>query len=214
MINIFLELERLRGILIAKGYDGSQIELILLQAENEINSKLRQRLDYALDTAVELGVQKDSPEFINDLRPNSDAFRMETESSVTDFSEPPKPTLDMLLARSAKPIKDGSGVYKVIPVGGKSGAQKPKIHTNIFDAQKAAMAERHENAAAQYKNIAPKASKINFRTATSKQNRNTQWVKPAKEKDFTSELQNINSQLSNDKEDIILEVIRSFEEGF
>lgn len=214
MANVFLELERLRGVLIAKGYDGAQIEIILRQAEAEINLKLKERLDSALDTAVGLGVQKDSEEFINQLKPNSDAFILETESSITDFSEPPKPTLDRLLARSAKPIKDGSGVYKVIPVGGQLGAPKQQIHTNIFDAQKALMAQRHENAAAQYKDIAPKASKVNFRTATSKQNRNTQWVQPAREKDFTSELQNINTQLKDEKEDIIQEVIRSYEEGF
>jgi len=214
MANVFLELERLRATLLAKGYGEDQVDAIVQQAESEINLKLRERLDSALESAVQTGVQKESPEFINDLRPRPDAFTLDTESGITDFSEPPKPTLDRLLARSAKPIKDGSGVYKVIPVGGTSSGGKPPIHTSIFDAQKAVMTERYENATAQYNKIAPKSSSINFRTATSKQNRNTQWVQPAKEKDFTSELQSINEELNKDRQDIILDVIRSYEEGF
>lgn len=213
MINIFLELERLRANLLNKGYTDEQVQGIMSKAEREINVKLKDRLDSALESAVKIGVDNQSADFINDLRPDPGAFIIETESMRTDFSEPAMPMLDRLLARSAKPIKDGSGVYKVIPVGGESSQSKRMIHTNIFDAQKAEMASRYENAKDQYAKVAPKKS-VHFRTATSKQNRNTQWVIPEKEKDFTADLQQINTDLKDSKEEIILDVIRSYEESF
>lgn len=214
MASIFLELEKLRSILMAKGYSGDQLETLINKAEQEINQRLREKLDAALENAVQSGIQKDSTDFINEVRPRPDAFMLETESGNTDFSEPPMPTLDRLLSRGAKPIKDGSGIYKVIPVGGQSTAKKSQIHSNIFDAQKAVMAERYENAAAQYNKIAPKSSAVKFRTATSKQNKQTQWVQPAKEKDFTDELAQLNMMLQEEHDSIILEVIRSYEDNF
>jgi hypothetical protein len=139
---------------------------------------------------------------------------LDTASGITDFTEPPFPMLDRLLAKGAKPMKDGSGVYKVIPVGKPSEKPKPPIYTNIFDAQKAISAERYEAAIAQYNKIAPKNSKVNFKTATSKQNRATQWVLPEKPKDFTEDLAEINNMLGREHDDIIMSIIRSYEEGF
>ena len=214
MTNIFLELERLRASLIAKGYNSEVVESIVAKAEQEINNSIREKMDAALEIAIQSGVQKDSPEFINDLRPSHDAFQLETESSNTDFSDPPFPMLDRLLSRSAKPMKDGSGVYKVIPVGGNNGEKRPPIHTNIFDAQKAIMAERYENSLAEYNRIAPKDSAVKFRTATSKQNRSSQWVMPAKEKDFTEDLRQINDMLKNEYADVVAEIIKAYEDGF
>jgi len=214
MVNIFLELERLKVALRSRGLEEQFVESIAGKAETEISFALRERLDTAMDVAIQSGVQKDSPEFINELRPRPDAFTIETESGSTDFSDPPLPMLDKLLARGAKPMKDGSGVYKVIPVGGTSSQRKPPIHTNIFDAQKAISAERYENAVAQYNKIAPKNSKVNFRTATSKQNRQTQWVLPEKKKDFTEDLADINNMLLADYDDVVLGIIRTYAEGF
>ncbi len=214
MVNLFLEIERLKSTLRGRGLEEQFVEQIAEKANLEITLALRERLDSALEVAVQSGVQKDSADFINELRPRPDAFIIETESGSTDFSDPPLPMLDYLLARGAKPMKDGSGVYKVIPVGGQSNQQKPPIHTNIFDAQKAISAERYENAVAQYNKVAPKKSKVNFRTATSKQNRQTQWVLPEKKKDFTEDLAEINNMLSHDYDNVILDIIRSYEEGF
>jgi hypothetical protein len=214
MVNLFLEIERLRSTLRSKGLEDEYVEVIAGKAETEISLALRDKLDAAMDLAIQSGVQKDSADFINDLRPRPDAFILETASGSTDFTEPPLPMLDKLLAKGAKPLKDGSGVYKVIPVGKPSERSKTPIFTNIFDAQKSISAERYETAIAQYNKIAPKDSKINFRTATSKQNRNTQWVLPEKPKDFTEDLAEINSMLSNEYDDIVLGIIRSYEEGF
>jgi hypothetical protein len=214
MINVFLEIERLKAILRNKGLDEDTVEHIAKKAETEISIALQERMNDAMDLAIQSGVQKDSAEFINDLKPRPDAFILETESGITDFSEPPFPMLDRLLASGTKPMKDGSGVYKVIPVGAPSKTPKPPIHTNIFDAQKAISAQRYEESVAQYNRIRPKESKANFRTATSKQNRSTQWVLPAKEKDFTEDLQEINRMLQDSHDEIIINIIRSYEESF
>lgn len=213
MVNLFLEIERLKATLRSQGLEEDQINVVAARVESEIQMALKQRLDDAMDLAIQSGVQKDSAQFINDLRPRPDAFLLETESGITDFTEPPLPMLDKLLAKGAKPMKDGSGVYKVIPVGKPSERSKIPVHTNIFDAQKAISAERYENAITQYNKIAPKSSKVNFRTATSKQSRATQWVLPEKPKDFTEDLAEINSMLHNEYDDLVLSIIRSYEEG-
>lgn len=214
MVNIFLEIERLKSTLRSQGMDDVHVEVVAAKAHDEISLALRERLDEAMDLAIQSGVQKDSAEFINELRPRPDAFMLETESGITDFSEPPLPMLDRLLAKNAKPLADGSGVYKIIPVGQKGDKPRPPIHTNIFDAQKAVSAQRYETAVAQYNKIAPKGSKVNFRTATSKQNRATQWVLPEKPKDFTEDLAEINKMLSGEYDELVLNIIRSYEEGF
>ena len=214
MVNIFLELERLRASLRSRGMEEEHVDVLVARANEEISLAIRERLDAAMDLAVQSGVQKNSADFINELRPRPDAFMLETQSGQTDFSEPPYPMLDRLLANGAKPMKDGSGVYKVVPIGKSNTKAKTPIHTNIFDAQKAISAERYETALSQYNKIAPKGSKVEFRTATSKQSRNTQWVLPAKDKDFTADLAEINTMLNQEHDDLILNVIRSYQESF
>lgn len=214
MINVFLEISRLKDVLRTRGLEEDFVETIATKAETEISLALRNLMDSGVEMAVQSGVQKDSADFINALRPRPDAFILDTDSGITDFSEPPMPMLDRLLSRGAKPMKDGSGVYKVIPVGGDSGQKKPPIANNIFDAQKAIAAERYATALAQYNKVKPKGSKVEFRTATSKQNRATQWVLPEKEKDFTEDLKEINNLLAESHDDVIMGIIRTYEEGF
>ena len=214
MVNVFLEISRLKDILKTKGLEEDFVNIIISKAETEINLALRDLMDSGMEMAVQSGVQKDSADFINALRPRPDAFVLDTDSGITDFSEPPMPMLDRLLARGAKPMKDGSGVYKVIPVGGDNSRKKPPIANNIFDAQKAIAAERYASALAQYNKVKPKGSKVEFRTATSKQNRATQWVMPEKEKDFTEDLAEINNLLAESHDDIIMRIIRNYEEEF
>jgi len=195
----------------AKGLDREIVDALVDKAQYEIESEMQERMEAAMDQAIQAGVQKQSAEFINDLRPMPGAFQLETASHNTDFSDPPFPMLDRLLA-NAKPMADGSGVYKVIPVG--ESKNKPLIANNIFDAQKQIAAERHEAAIAQYNKVKPSGSKANFRTATSKQNRASQWVIPAKEKDFTQDLSDINGALEDQSREIIERVIVSYSEEF
>jgi hypothetical protein len=214
MANILFELDRLRVLLENKGLDSNTVETIVQKASLEIRDAFVYQGEAAMELAVEKGVDKTAPDFINELRLNAINLELTTDSGNMDFSTPPYPNLANLL-RGAKPIKDGSGVYKVIPVG-KPGF-RPKVSSNIFDAQKQIMAERHEAANANRKAVAPKGSKGSgqqFRTATSKQNANSQWVLPAQDKDFTQDVKDINEQLGKTMDDIIADIIQSYAEGF
>lgn len=208
MVNVFFELYRLRAYLISKDIDSDTIERIISKANSEITTLVEQRGNQALEKAVQIGAQKESAEFINELRLDTINFEVSTESGSLDFSTPPRPMLPFLL-NNAKPIKDGSGVYKVIPVGGPS--TKPPFSINIIDAQRKISAERIEVAKAQARTIAPSGSKI-FRTATSKQDATKQWVQPAKEKDFTADMKEVNQELQASLDDSIYEIINNYME--
>lgn len=211
MINKHFELERLRHSLRMRGLEEQTVNAIVQKADEEIESIMAEKMSQAMQTAVTAGFEKQSADFINDLKPAPGSFQLETSSGNTDFSTPPFPMLPRLL-NNAKPMKDGSGVYKIIPVG--TPGKKPTIASNIFDAQKAISVERLESAKRQYNNVAPQGSKTQFRTATSKQSQSTQWVLPPQEKDFTEEMSTINKGLEQDLQDVVLSVIREYEESF
>lgn len=209
-MNLLFELDRLRQTLLSKGLPDGVVEGIVNKANADIQVAMRQHAESAMQRAIEVGVQKDSAEFINQLQVDSNLMQVITESGNMNFPEPPKPMLPFLL-KNAKPMNDGSGVYKVIPVG--SSGHKPKqTSTSIYDSWKQINAERAEAARDQYKGVAPKASK--FRTATSKQDPNSRWVIPAKDKDFADDVRNINQELEANIDEVIREIVRSYEEGF
>lgn len=210
MINVFFELDRLRSHLASKGVDEATIEQIVSKASGEINAVARVRGSQAIDEAVQIGAEKESADFINQLRLDTINFEVKTESGQLNFTEPPRPMLPYLL-KNAKPIKDGSGVYKVIPVG-KPGL-KPSFAKNISDEQRRISAERIEAAKSRAKAIAPAGSQM-FRTATSKQDPTTQWVQSAKEKNFTEEVAVINQDLKNSLDDSISDIISGYMELF
>jgi len=209
VINKHFELDRLRSALISRGLGDGVVETIVAKANKEIESAMADKMREAMDRAIELGIDKKSTDFINDLRPAPGAYEIDTFSGLTDFSIPPFPMLPRLL-QNAKPMKDGSGVYKVIPVG----KQTPRetISNNIFDSQKAINTKRLEDAKAQYNKMAPAASATQFRTATSKQSQTESWVRPEKSIDFTDDLRDINVGLQEDLEQIIMNVVREYEE--
>lgn len=213
MANILFELEKLRVTLRNKGLDARAIETIVSKASREISEAFEEQGESAMQLAIEAGVAQRSPEFINELTLNAMSMEITTDSGNMEFTEPPYPMLSKLL-QNAKPIKDGSGVYKIIPVGASSDT-RPKVSTNIYDAFKKINAERAENAKKQYNAIVPTGSRATqFRTATSKQDANQQWVRPAKTKDFTGDMQGINKELADTMDGKIRDILRSYEESF
>lgn len=214
MPNILFELDRLRTSLTNKGLDSETVERLVSKASNEIKQAFSEQGEAAMQLAIEAGVEKRSPDFINDLKMDEVNMELTTMSNNFDFTEPPFPMLSKLLqGGNIKPMKDGSGVYKVIPVGSQ-GKTRSAISSNIYDVQKALHASRLEEAKAQYSKVAPRGSKSQFRTATSKQDANTQWVLPEQPKDFTEDVKNINSNLSDSMESIIKDIVSSYEENF
>jgi hypothetical protein len=210
MPNLLFELDKLRSTLRSKGLDHSTVEIIVDKASGDITRAIRERADDAMRSAIESGVDKESADFINELKLDTSLMQLVTESGNMNFPEPPRPMLPQLL-KNAKAMKDGTGVYKVIPVGSSSG-NKPRVSSNIYDSWKQVNAERAENAKRQYSRVAPRESK--FRTASSKQNAQTQWVKPGKENNFSEEMTSINKDLEASIESIIQDIIRSYEDGF
>ena len=213
MISVFFELELLRTQLLKKGLDEDTVSRIVDNAKNEIERTISEDAQSAMDAAIEAGVQKRSAEFINDLKFNDVTLKLNTASNNTDFSEPPFPMLPHLL-KNAKPMKDGSGVYKIIPVGGESKTGKPSIASNIYDQLKRQRVEQLEAAENLKRNSAPRGSKVQFRTATSKQDSSVNWVRPEQEKDFSETLQEINDDLTENLEQKIRSIIRDIEESF
>ena len=212
MANILFELERLRVTLRNKGFDPRTVETIVNNASREIHEAFESQGASALDLAIEAGVAQRSPEFINELELDFNNMSVRTESGNLEFVEPPFPMLTKLL-QNATPMKDGSGVYKVIPIGS-SGNDRPKVSTNIYDAAKQINAERIENAKRQYQSIVPGRKNVQFRTATSKQDPNATWVRPAKTKDFSQDIDSINKELESTMEQKIRDIIQSYVEGF
>jgi hypothetical protein len=209
MINKFFELERLRSSLQNRGIDERIVSAIVKKAEVEIDAAIESRMQSAMDEAVSVGADKNSTDFINEIAIDYSNYYIRTTSGNTDFSEPPFPMLPKLL-QGAKPMKDGSGVYKVIPMGSSSN-NSVKLN-NIFDTQKAINVERLLEAKRKNKSVSKGSTK--FRTATSKQSADTNWVIPAKEKDFSEDLTDINNRLENDLKNIILSVIKEYEDNW
>jgi hypothetical protein len=212
--NVTFELQYLRSSLLDKGYSINDVEAIVDRARSEIQQAFQEQSESAMSQAVDIGVEKRSPEFINDLYMDEVNMRLTTESNNMDFSTPPYPNLHNLLS-GAKPMKDGSGVYKVIPIGTHDEPRKP-VSASIYDAAKKRNAERAEAARVQYSKILPKGSKgaKEFRTATSKQNAATQWTLPAQDKNFQEEVESINANLTSSMDDIIRDIIQSYTDGF
>jgi len=208
VINIFFELDRLRHGLESKGVKSDIVDSIVRKARREIEEAVASEGEAAIDRAVEAGVQKNAPDFINELRLDAVNFEVTTDSGNLDFTIPPYPMLNSLL-KNAKPMKDGSGVYKVIPVG-KPG-NRPPISANIHDAQKKIAAQRAEEAKKRYQAIIPSGSKgQQFRTATSKQDASKQWVRSEQPKDFTEDVAAINTDLHASLNDKIRDIINTY----
>jgi hypothetical protein len=208
MVNYEFELDRLRYSLLARGVDRSDIDQILSQAKLELFTVMEEAMDSAMTQAIQVGVEKKSSDFITELRPRPGAFELTTDSGNTSFTTPPFPMMSKLL-QGAKPIKDGSGVYKVIPVGAPSN--KPYISNNIFDVYKQQLARQHEELLIRSKQQKG-GGKPQFRTITSKQSSES-WVQPARTSDFTEELTSINQSLDQTLRDKVEYIIRKYEES-
>ena len=206
MSNTFFELDRLKNSLSSKGVDSTIVNAIVAKAEREIKELVAKEGNAALMSAVEAGAEKGSADFINQLHLDSVHFEVTTDSGELDFSTPPYPMLPSLL-KNAKPMKDGSGAYKIIPVG-KPG-NKPDMSTTIQDLQRRAVVERKEQAKRRYAAIAP-AESVNFKVASTKQDPNTQWVHPAKDRDFTDEVKAINANLKDSLDKSIRDIIDGY----
>jgi hypothetical protein len=169
-------------------------------------------------------------------------FQVTTDSGKTDFSTAPFPMLPSLLknAKVAKdgslykviPIKQKSGSGNNQQVGKTTEAamqdinnarKAAKVSTGTDtrsvtspDSMKgmdtvAAMQQMNKFRSSQVKEKS-KEPTINFRTASSKQDPNTQWVNPGRKVDLSGALNDINANLQDNIDKAIDEIIRRIED--
>ena len=237
MIDANTELSRLRQNLRFKNLSESVIDSICDDVSNEISNILADLLANAMSEAVQAGGSADFIQEVTSIRSGS-GFNVGTQSGKSDFSEAPFPMLPKLL-QNAKVSKDGT-LYKVIPVKQKGSISRTAVTTeaalaNIENARIQAKQDKtNQNRGSSSPDIMrgadtlsamqaisksrektdkylPSNGPVQFRTATSKQDANTQWVNPGKQADMSGLLQSINANLHDEMDRAILETIRRHE---
>lgn len=244
MIDANSEIQRLRQTLRMRNLSETLIDSICDEAAREISSATSDLLANAMEEAIQLGGSMKATDFINEIKAtrNGSGYSITTDSGKTDFSEPAFPMLPRLL-KNAKVAKDGS-LYKVIPMKARSASSGITSRTteaalmNVEQARIAAKALNDSNnsvaeSPSAYKGmdtlsamqaVSKSRQKVmpqsnsgpieGFRVASSKQDSSSKWVQPAKNRDMTSVLNNINANLHDNIDNTILDTIRRFEDTY
>lgn len=239
MIDANSEIQRLRQSLRFKNYSEAVIDSICDDVSAEISDLTTDILASAMSEAVSAGQSMDFVQEIKTVRSGS-TFDIATQSGKTDFSEAPFPMLPKML-QNAKVAKDGTlykviPVKQKTSAPGRTAVFSDAALIDIENARRQAKADRTNQGRnssspdamrgmdtfsamqviqkSRQKFEAPskaKVEQVNFRTATSKQDPNTQWVNPGKQEDMGQTLRNINANLHDAIDNTIMEVIRKYE---
>jgi hypothetical protein len=206
---------KLQRALYTQGKSADRIYEIVYNAEQELNIAILDIVTDSLQQVLQLAVEYGMDEFINNIsiQPIGGVFEITTIDGKTDYTEPAIEMLPKLLQNGKTSKKDGS-IYRVIPlpvIKGESRRSLSNIDAISTRAEeiKQAKQTRQMNLDAgrmtqQFANSMPKVTVEiektpsigkDFRTASSKQDSSTQWVKPEKKKDITFELLNINQTM-------------------
>lgn len=244
MINPDAEINRLRSYLGQRNWMPNEIDGILDLASNDINEIILDIVSNAVAEATDYAMDIGAEEFIEDLDviEVGGGFMISTVSGKTDYSIPERKMLNNLL-KNAEVSEDGNR-YKVIPVGGiKKTSQSRDIFSvmrqrdSVLQEARSALnnqalnnrSARAQTMAGHFRNIiANKMSermvskprvtetrvKPEFRTASDKQDENTQWVIPAKEMDLTGYLMDMNKRIQDSIYSSVMFIIESYEKEF
>ena len=242
MINIDFELDRLRNDLKWKGIDNATVDRVVNFAQDDVYDAIDDIVENAMLEAAQIGEAMEVDNFVEQLQVMRDSgtYHIKTISGKTDFSEPPFPMLPKLL-KNAKTSKDGVK-YRHIPMpdrtreapatnifdmraranqerkqevqrrkqerdnARKSGSFRGTTPITGLSKAKAYLEGRSKSTTA-----TPKGA-VTFRTATSNQNPETQWVRPAKDRDMTGVLRDINDRIDQDIESATLDIIGQYRE--
>jgi hypothetical protein len=168
--------------------------------------------------------------FLSDVvvRPSHRGFEIDTSSGNHDFSRQEFPMLSRLLA-GGKTSKDGS-TYRVIPMGSSNKSQTTKTIKNIqsaIDGMRGVdefrsltdavtnMASYFNSGARVLQNAGQRSpvgrDRVNFKTASSKQDPSKSWVIPKMEADMTPIISEINAMMAADIEKAIDSAIAEHE---
>lgn len=219
------KVDRLRAYLSINGVSNQKIETLI----DSINYSAQQRIANIVENSIYSASQRaeelNAKGFISEiaLRPSGIGLEITTDSGNQDYSKQPFPMLDSLLARG-RVAKDGS-LYRTIPIGSsskptsttvkdidsgisaaKDSREKPRSLTEavVGIAQSFGVGARPILKTAEAK---PQGN-ITFRTASSKQDRNTRWVRPGYDADMAPILSEINATMAADIQEAIDAAIR------
>jgi len=219
------KVSQLRLYLSSRGVSQDTIETIIDSINSSAQSQIASILENNVFAASQRAEEMRAKGFISEIvvRPTGSGLEITTDSGNHDFSKQPFPMLDRLLAKG-KVSKDGS-MYKTIPIGSnnknmttvvkdvaagvssiRDSNDKPRSLTEAVNsmAQSFGLGARPMIKTSESK----PQSQVQFRTASSKQDRNTQWVQPGIDADMTPILNEINATMAADIENAIDSAIR------
>jgi hypothetical protein len=216
--------ERLRAL----GLPHGEINSIVDDATNEIQSAFQSIVEKAVYEAEEYGSSIGAEEFLSQIKLDSSSgyIQITTDSGLTDFSKPAYPMLPWLLNKS-KTAKDGSR-YRVVPVGGVSSNSKSTPPAKDIASGLQAMSLENVSASNMAEKMAEafglgasssiterqmpaSTQKPEFRTASSKHDASRQWVVPSKDLDMTGTLMTLNNSIRSELENECDKIINKYE---
>ena len=218
-MSFYRVIDDIKTSLYNQGYDANDVEDACEEAAEELSASIADLVANALYDAESAGLQAGMKDFVAELTAiqSGDDFVITTHSGRKDFSSPERKMLNSLL-KNAKVAKDGH-LYKRIPIRDKSSPTssvdvdrrrqsqleglKAKISADIGrggvgrDIGKTArdFASSFAATRAESKPVASKERSSTIRTVSSNQDANTDWVVPAKHKDASSILDEVNARL-------------------
>lgn len=220
------KIEQLRFRLISAGVDTATTDDIVQTALSRIRDRVANSIDAGVNLAVETSSNIKAKGFEKDIKISYNHRGLEIESAKgsLDYSSPPFPMLDRLLAKG-KTAKDGS-IYRVIPVGSKTSSLEVSVDTSEALQQardttpKRSLTDMSRQVATAFNTgvkVVAKDKKVtstsqpNFKTASSKQDRSTQWVIPARQADLTPAVTEINAMMAGDMDKAVDDVLSDME---
>jgi hypothetical protein len=202
----------------------NQVEDFVQQAKNEINDIVQNLVEDAVNRVVEQAEGKDASEFLKQIKLDTGTgdIQITTDSGMLDFSRPELPMLPWLL-KNAKTSADGSQ-YKVIPIGKKDennqktvkdvkrGLKAVRATTSMEDIAANIASSFNSNASLISSGVEPSLNTgaQEFRTASSKQNPGTSWVRPPKDMDLTGIVLEVNAHLRSEIQIVVDRVVYKY----
>ena len=240
MINVDFELDRLKDDLRWKGYNINDVDHVVNLARQDVYDAIQDIVDNAMLEAAQIGEAIGADDFVEQLQVTRKGgnYHIATLTGKTDFSEPPFPMLPKLL-KNAKTSKKGVR-YQHIPIKEKQGVNSNILDMRARAAQERKeevqrRKQERDNArrSGSFRGTTPitglskakayleskrqqaasnRTGAVTFRTATSKQDPSTKWVRPEKKMDMTGVLRDINDRIDRDIESVTLSIIENYKE--
>jgi len=237
MIYPDLEIDRIRNTLYRYGLEARDVQTIVDSMSSEINETISSIISEAAAEAVMYAESAGITQFMDDIDivPDGWMFFVRTKSGNTNYSTPRIANLPNLL-KNAKVSSDGSR-YRVIPIKNKPNKNMTSSFSVMADQQKIAEDARRSigNAAgtrsAQASMIAQQIKQsvsgiiqsdkqsdagitTEFRTASDKQNPDTSWVIPEKDRDMTQFLDQLNDRVRDNMQTSVASIISQYEQEY